>query len=375
MQELLLPLVESLVKSYEGPTLAKTKIMGVQHILETTHAMFRSLYKLGLKPENVALIGKCYSTCQEVYNEMIEDGIYVSSGSFAYSSHRAFDELFAQEVQKFLLDQIEDLHSGKYDAIILLDDGGKCLSFMKDHFVPNVLIVGVEQTSSGYEAIRSQKLTFPVINVARSPLKLSIESPMIAQAAADRLFASLQQRNLSPNKALIIGGGAIGQAMFNRLSSDMEITLFDINQDINTSHRKLSDLIPHFPLIIGCTGKTSIPHHLHQLLSLNTTLVSVSSADREFDAVHLRRLLPENHNCLIDLKINSLLLIHGGFPVNFDGKRENIEPGLIQLTIALITAGILQARKNGTGLASGILNLHHEYEAKVENEFKGSYIV
>ena len=48
-------------------------IVGVQHILETTHAMFRSLYKLGLKPQNISIIGKCYSTCREVYEEMIAD--------------------------------------------------------------------------------------------------------------------------------------------------------------------------------------------------------------------------------------------------------------------------------------------------------------
>ncbi len=370
MQKLYLPLVDSLVSSYKGSSLANVRIIGVQHILETTHAMFRSLYQLGLKPENVSIIGKCYSTCKEVYDEMVADGIDVSPGSFTYFSHIPFDEQFTAEIDNFLSSRTHDLNA--YEQIIVLDDGGKCISALSRNPLSAPFTVAIEQTTSGYDAIRSQSPQFPIINVARSPLKLTLESPMIAQAAAERLYLSLHNKNLSPDKALIIGGGAIGQAMQKKLSLDMQVTVYDLNNALSDCiSSELSHLIGSFPLIVGCTGKTSMSYPMHVLLSSNTTLVSASSSDREFDAVHLRKQLPSNTSCHEDITVNDLLLVNSGFPVNFDGGRENIDPELIQLTIALITAGILQARESTPTPLAALFPIHPYYEAKIETEFCG----
>ncbi len=370
MSRLILPLVESLIDACGDVSLSRVRIIGVQHILETTHAMFQSLYKLGLKPENVSIIGKCYSTCQEVYDEMIQDGIDVCPGSFVYSSHTSFDELYTQTIKQFLEFRVPNISKDQYDCIIVLDDGGKCISFFSDYNSNSIPVVAIEQTSSGYHAIRQKELNFPVINVARSPAKLTLEAPMIAQAAAERLYKSLQKRNLSFDNALIIGGGAIGQAIRNHLSNDMDIKIWDRN--INYSdygHLDLPDILGDFSLIIGCTGETSVPHHLHSLLSPETVLVSASSSDREFDAHHLRRKTSDGKSCYSDLEIDDLLLVNSGFPVNFDGERENIDLHLIQLTIALISAGILQAYRIAHTAEAGILPLDPSLEAGIQSEF------
>jgi len=370
MNELKLPLVQSLVDTSKGKDLSRVKIIGEKHILETTHAMFRSLYCIGLKPENISLIGKCYSTCLEVYEEMVADGIDVSPGSFAYSSHLAFDEQYSNEVQKFLHAHLADLTRDKYDRIIVLDDGGKCINFFNklDNF--NILLVAIEQTSAGYNAIKDQALKFPVINVARSPAKLTLESPMIAEAAARSLYQSLQVRNLSPTKALIIGGGPIGQAMYNYLNPKMEVAIYDENKALSDFDENLSSIIHKYPLIIGCTGRTSVPKELHKKLPKGTILVSASSSDREIDAVHFRKQLPIKAQSHQDLLINGILLIKSGFPVNFDGERENIIPEKIQLTIALITAGILQAKNLKKSITPSILPVAKHLESSIVNNFK-----
>lgn len=344
MTTLMLPLVESLIDDHEKVDLSNVRIIGAQHILETTHAMFRSLYRLGLKPENISLIGKCYSTCREVYEEMVADGINVSEASFSYNSHISYDELYSQEVEKFLASHLSDLIENKYDRIIVLDDGGKCIRFLNTHKTSDTPMTAIEQTSAGYHAIKDLPLTIPVINVARSPVKLNYESPMIAQAAAERLYQSLQQRDILPSRALIIGGGAIGQAMKNHLKEEMEIYIYDENPKLSDFSCELEAIISKFPLIIGCTGTTSVGKRLHPKIAPGTVLVSASSSDREFDAVHLRRLLPPATDCFQDVFVEEKLLVKSGFPVNFDGERENIDPEKIQLTIALITAGILQAQ-------------------------------
>lgn len=368
MQRLILPLVDSLINSYVGPDFSNVKIIGVQHILETTHAMFQSLYSLSLKPQNISLLGKCYSTCESVFNEMIDDGISVSRGSFAYCSHSEFDDIFTREVSEFLSPHIQDISENSYDLIIVLDDGGKCINFLQENLKVNTPIVAIEQTSSGYESIKHFHLPFPVINVARSPLKLTLESPMIAQAAAERMYKSLKDRNLAFKEALVIGAGAIGKALHKRLSSEMHVTIYDQNRSLSDHKAELVDILNQFSLIIGCTGKKSIPKEWHHLLAPGATLASVSSSDREFDAVHLRKRVEKGSICHQDLQIGDLLLINSGFPVNFDGDRENIEPELIQLTIALITAGILQARQ-APNSNPGILPVDQIFEEKIEREF------
>ena len=374
MDELLLPLVEALVAQYVGPDFSNVKIIGAQHILETTHSMFRSLYGLGLKPENISIIGKCYSTCEEVYEEMLADGIDVSPASFNYSSHTAFDELYMQDVSTFLASRLHEINANQYRKVIVLDDGGKCINFFTKNLKAPHSFIAIEQTTAGYEAIKHSCLQFPVINVARSPVKLQLESPMIAQAAAERLYQSLSARNLKPERALIIGGGAIGQSMFERLSMDMGITIFDLNRGLSTYNpQDFIKALASAPLIIGCTGKTSVSNNFHKHIMPGATIVSVSSSDREFDAVHLRRRVAENAICHQDLWVDDIHLVRSGFPVNFDGERENIDPMLIQLTIALITAGILQANQTDH-LNSALYPINEQYEKTIYSLFKEKHI-
>ena len=56
---------------------------------------------------------------------------------------------------------------------------------------------------------------------------------MIALAAAERLYKSLKKRGLFFSRALILGGGAIGKAVQNRLSTDMDIKIAEDNYKIS----------------------------------------------------------------------------------------------------------------------------------------------
>lgn len=368
-QKLILPLVEHILNCVPQADFSKIRIIGCQHILETTHSMFQSLFRLGLKPKSVSLIGKCYSTCREVYYEMLDDGIDVSPLSFSYSSHQPFDTLYKDAILKFISERIEELNSNDYELVVVLDDGGKFITQLDPKKIKNLPIVAIEQTSAGFRQIQSKQLHFPVINVARSPAKLTLESPLIAEAAADRLEASLKERNLKPENCLIIGAGPIGKAVQGRLSHRMFVETFDIDPSLSNLQGDLFSALKNYQLIIGCTGTTSIPHKEHSKISDGTILVSASSSDREFDAVYLRQKLTENSSCHQDLLIQQKLLLKSGFPVNFDGERENIDPEHIQLTIALITAGILQASVEYANLKPQIEPLRSDFEEEIVLEF------
>ena len=363
MNILLMPFVDVLLNKFCSRDLSNVRIIGVQHILETTHAMFQYLYQYGLRPQNISLLGKCYSTCKDVFNEMKKDGIDVSPGSFSYQSHKQFDTLFNNEVHIFLQQRLPELVKTDYEVIIVLDDGGKCIHVISKFYDKlSLQIVAIEQTSAGYHNIKNAHLPFPVINVARSPTKLTYESPMIAQAGAERLYKSLRAKNIYSNSVLIIGGGPIGQAMKTHLKEEMAVSMYDESSLLSDFNKKISDILPEFDLIIGCTGRTSIIKEYHELFAKNAVLVSMSSSDREFDSVHLRKKIRSNCDCHRDLLIENRLLVNSGFPVNFDGDRENIETDKIQLTIALIAAGILQALEPSCYVQNRLLPLERKYE-------------
>lgn len=373
MNELILPLVEHLLSQYPDLDLSRTRILGVQHILETTHSMFRSLYKKGLKPENVSLIGKCYSTNLEVLKEMQEDGIDASNRSYAYNSHLDFDTAFTKDVAQFIEDRREVLETETYDLIVILDDGGKCLKYLKEeHINAKSPLVGVEQTSAGYEKIKDKTLVFPVINVAKEPLKLNLESPMIAQAFFERLFPSIKRVSKGVGNFLIIGGGPIGKCIHDKLlAKHYEADIFDLNQDLSSiDSLVLEKLINQYDCIIGCTGQTSVPHTMHSHFKKGAILASASSSDREFDAVYLRQKLKPSDRCHQDVNIDGIHLINSGFPVNFDGERENIELELIQLTIALIAGAIIQAKVHHEQLNNHIVPLTDELVEVIGKKFQ-----
>lgn len=368
---LVLPMVEYFLDHISELDLQSVVIVGIQHILETTHSMFRSLYRFGLKPENVFLLGKCYSTNLDVMNEMLEDGIFVSPGSQLFDSHQKFDDLFEGEVINNIELCRDKLIKKQPSLVIVLDDGGKFLKLFKQFSsVLNCPVIGIEQTSSGYELIKSEKLSFPVINVAKEPLKLEIESPMIAEAFCDRLLASLSELKQKCESFLIIGGGPIGSCIYSRLRKHyLKVDIFDKKKKLsNLKDVAFEDCLGKYDCYIGCTGKTSIFKSNHKNLNKGAVLASASSSDREFDAVFLRNKISFYKNCHQTIDVNGIKVLNSGFPVNFDGERENITPDLIQLTISLITAAIIQAATSTEDLEKIIQPINQRF-TKIIQEF------
>jgi len=122
-----------------------------------------------------------------------------------------------------------------------------------------------------------------------------------------------------------------------------------------------------FDLIIGCSGKTSIPAEHHPFLKKGCILVSLSSSDREFDAVHLRRRGSKTHCCFDHVDANGVILLNCGFPIGFDGKEDVDDPEFFQFVRALIIACIAQGEHKN--LKNGLIPLNHEYQIKILRAF------
>ena len=318
-------------------------LIACQHLLGTTRNMFEILFKHGLRPENTYLLGKCYSTSDEVYSDFKKRGVHVSPFSKKYDSQVSFDEQFQLHIELFVREVKESgvLDDGR--RIIVLDDGGELLLYANDFFKRYKQISGVEQTSSGYHKLKDVKLSFPVINIARSNAKLAIESPMIAETAVMKLEQKLSQRKADELKVLIVGQGSIGTAVTILLSKRFDVETYDISSHGNHFPGSYDEKLHKFDVIVGATGRSIIQPGDFGKLKDGVVLASVSSSDREFSAAYLRRLAGKSSVCHEDITVNGITLLNAGFPINFDGSLHSVAPEKIQLTRALLLAGVFTA--------------------------------
>lgn len=360
-----MPLLEYVKSCHPCVSLEKVLLIGCQHILATTHLMLRALCQIGLDPKNIFILGKCYSSNRSVFLEMRKDGIQVSDLSFSFESREAFDKQFCRYNEKFLKQTLSNIDLSKFEKIVLLDDGGQLLMLATDYFKDFTNIIGIEQTTSGYEKIKSIKSHFPIINVARSQAKLIYESPFIAEAVIKKTLKCIDALRRDPKEILIIGHGVIGSSIYKALRGNYRIRIYDKVLDEKS---KLDEYLRTADLVIGCTGETSLPIHKHKFLKRGCILLSASSSDREFDAVHLRKKVLNLKNCHTDLDVNGKILLNCGFPVNFDGCRNSVTPAKIQLTRALLMSAILQACET-SDCNPEIIPLDIEIQREVVNKF------
>lgn len=353
---------------HENINLQECHLICVQHILATTISLFDALFKKGLDPRNLSAIGKCYSTRPEALKYLIEKGIDVAYESQHFNPYRTFDQEFQCVLLKFFQERISRLEKMGCKKLIVLDDGGELLLFVNSLLQEKNFwrgkIVGIEQTTAGYEKLKLQDLSFPVINVARSNIKLFHESPFIARIAVERLIAHLSTIGLFPKNALIIGNGAVGSHIYSEIKQLFRTEIFDLDKSRSSiQNGLLSENLKKFDLIIGCTGKTVILPDQFRFLKKGACLVSVSSSDREFSGYDLRKNIKNISFCHQNIYTRGIHLLNCGFPINFDDAYDEIDTQEFQLTRAILLGGIYQAidKQHSTGLT----DLDHGLQEKI----------
>ncbi len=340
----LLPALEYAENLFSKDHLKNTYIIACHHILASAHMMIRSMMNLGLDINNIALIGKCYSSDEKVMENMLKEGIFVCKSSIEFDSDQSFDKQFKDSIVKFLHEQIQRMQPAKDAKIIILDDGGTLIAAAQDLGEQYTNMCGVEFTSSGYRRLAAMSLKFPVIDVAQSKSKLEFESPLIAKAVTDNLEKKLNISSMAPKDILVVGSGAIGTAVCKILKNECtqhHIKTYDSEKDLSEIHHLD---FSNFDIIIGATGNKIMSHHYYDSLREGAVLVSVSSADREFDAVNFRKLSGKKYNTHDDVYYNGLCLLNCGFPINFSGgDRVSVPLMKYQFFMALLFIGVCEA--------------------------------
>lgn len=346
------PLLNKITYLFKGQSkeaLKKIYICGCQHILEPQGKMFELLSDFGIPKNNIYILGKIYSTSMEIFNELKIDGFNVEQPLFDLKN--SFDAQHLANCLNLYSLFIDNVPEGS--QIIIVDDGADMLNIFNKNFndIKNKFnLIGIEQTSSGFRKMEKRRLNFPIINVARSPIKLDKESPLIARLGCNRINDVIKSYSISEPRILVIGLGPMGN---NVLLILKEEGYFVIGHDtsLNTQD-EVVDLVKenNINIIIGVTGTNIITEEqikrLNKITSKKLYLISMSSSDREFSSVFLRQESHQNVPTHSDVEWKNIVLVNNGFPITFKGKRYESTPIEIERTIALLYGSVLYASLN-----------------------------
>jgi hypothetical protein len=340
-----LPLVEFTANLWKSQdSWENTLIICVQHIVKSTVSMFSSIIKRGLSPQNLCILGKCYSTRPSALAQLQSMGVNASDLSLAFNSQTDFDTQFKAHVKKFADLELSNRDLSRYERIIVLDDGGELLCYMNTlTLLEEIDVVGIEQTTAGYRKLERSNLKFPVINLARSAAKLDYESPIIADLVWQSIQEALIGQNKQIERILILGKGSLGSYVYSKVCNQYDTDFFDKKIPSNTPEQGILNSLHMFDLIIGCTGTNVFGNDGLPAIKHGAVLASASSGDREFNAIAVRGSLPAYTFCHKHIHSkHGFTLLNSGFPVNFSDRYESIDPPSLQLTRALLCCGLFQ---------------------------------
>jgi hypothetical protein len=345
-----------LKKNFPVGQLENVALIALQHLLPSIEPLFGRLVQAGFAPRNIFILGKPYSTVPEIAAKLISMGCYVHLPGEGFFAEEDYAARFRRLTQKFLL-TVDSKLDESITKIVVLDEGGWLRSDLPYSSLTGHRVIAIEHTMQGLMTVPAGATAIPTILMATSAAKTRFESPIIANAIVDRLRASIKELNRF--RVGVIGLGNLGKAVVKSLCQRGQSQVWGFDLDRSKSRvinyvehvARVSELIESCDVILGCTGRNAIS-------SLNTLrkegqfrwLASCSSGNVEFHQV-FKLLSSRNPKFRLDpfsdvggrIGFRDVMLLNGGFPLNFDRKFEYEPAPLIQLTRELSFASVLQA--------------------------------
>ena len=360
-----LPLLNYLTDKFrrdydEALTLDNIAIIYIHHALDTSVDLLDSVLNLGARPENIFVLGKCYSDCPSVVNKIRNMGIFClpSSypdfpGEFSTCFEKDIKTLWSYAYQKVIKNR-------EIKSFIVADHGGYATSSIPKEVTDSFRVIGVEKTAGGINKIgENNKPDIPILDMARCFAKKKFESPLIAEAVANKIPEYINRID-EISKCIVVGHGSIGSSVSKLiLKAGGGVTVCDpkkkeliFDEKLKCLDGSLEGCINEFDFVFGCSGCDITEGVNFSKISKNITFVSCSSGDIEFLSLlhfirnEVGRFTPQK--CMEDIVFKTksggfLTVLRGGFPVNFDSSGESVPREDIQLTRGLALSAIVQA--------------------------------
>ena len=286
-------------------------------VLHINHCMDNSFYfndVLKSLFSHVTLLTPPYSNQDIVeaysgpcYHGMQRDGIYhlmkdrvelgCCSTEFLEATMLLLEAAFQQEL-------IPLLRQGK--KLLIIEDGGyhfEALSRVKQLFpeVEDKIIGVVEQTTSGTRRSMSRqeyRYSYPCASIARSEIKMNLESIFIGQRIVEELGLMLYAADafFAFHSVLLVGYGVVGRSCRRALEGhfcqmeayDTDPRVLQVARDdgLRVYSNPNPEMFSRDTIVIGCVGRPSFGEELFQAFlkgqGTSVYLASGSSKDVEF---------------------------------------------------------------------------------------------
>jgi len=327
-----------------------------QHILESTGSMLGHIISFGIKPQNIFWVGKEYSTDPSVENRIkacfsIKYMHYIRKNTPSRYLRRYVDDI--NKLWRKVSDRID--HSSKQPIVVILDDGGLCTKHIPGHIVRRCRVIAIEQTTSGL--MHTRKSGVPVIAVASSAAKKYLEPAIISDAIIRALRKEVPSA-LKDMNAGIIGTGNLGSVLVKKTIQEFN-KAYVYDRSFGKFKEKGAvvcnsglDLVSKADLILGCTGVDVSSLNWLGTKKKELYLASCSTGEIEFgkllrhvlkSGLYHKQVYKKHSLCVTDNSGKSrVIFIGNGFPINFIYHKEIEKASHMQLTRALMFAGLVQ---------------------------------
>jgi hypothetical protein len=271
-----------------------TALVAVQHMLQQTVDLFQTVSAMGLNPENIFALGKVYSNSAVVIERLRAMGVTVLDS--APPPPGEFHPCFDEDTNRLWQLATEQLARRRIKRVLVLDDGGVCITSVPTEVMQRYSLCGVEQTSRGTFLFEEKSPPFAVMSWARAAVKLQIGGPVFSQCFIDRLKTEfLAGRPLQGEQIGVIGVGSIGRAVANlAVRQGNEVFYCDPNYhlpfpsalcDRVTRLDSVADLMLHCNYVMGCSGRDPFKDKWPLKHKPGINLISASSGDQEFGPI------------------------------------------------------------------------------------------
>jgi hypothetical protein len=336
-----------------------TALVAVQHMLLQTVDLFKTIGELGLSPENIFALGKVYSNNGAVIESLCEMGVNVVVTTAPEPGE--FQQAFERDVEKLWQVATSTLAQRRIKRVLILDDGGVCLTKVPADILRRYTVCGVEQTSQGMFLLEDQPPSFGVMLWARAAVKLEIGGSIFARTLIDKMNTRFLHGSRGSGKQLgVIGLGSIGRGVARLAVRQGNRTLFyDPDPALQiprllcekvTRLDSLEELMLRCDYVVGCSGRNPYEHRWPMCHKPGIRLLSASGGDQEFGPI-IKDLAgkPDFKLDPITWDITSdngrLLIAYCGYPYNFVSRApEAVPSNFVQLETGGLLAGLIQAK-------------------------------
>lgn len=277
--------------------LAGVKVVAIQHLLPTFAGVLDALEQAGVARQDMRLIGKSYSTVDEMYAWTVGQGYDVHKDSIGGNAASVEERLIeaAKDTLEELFDGVDPKTSTQ--RFLLADDGGKLLYALHKHFPQYAhLCSGFEQTARGIQVLDTMQaeglpVQCPVVNMAKSALKNDSEIPLIGENIVFDSLRYLDELKLpAPKTATVLGFGPVGaQTAKALLARGIDVVVFDPDPQRQAAATAMGctvlpreEAMGRGDLVVGCTGRGALDVvDEHALLKDGAVLVNGASGNHE----------------------------------------------------------------------------------------------